>query len=314
MTDKKNADNENMGDNKFNKKSLLKKLKTYIFLYIAVMFLFVYPISYIDIFLTPPINRFSFQIANYATTYKFLSYFNTLKLGNTPMAYGLRYMLFKQYKHIVKTGKPNVYNNIGTFYDIHKDFIILTKSYNNKNSNLYIKYKQKYLAETEKILINYKEWNITTNHFLSDYRYGRYNIQEEIIPNRITFYIELAQSLYENGNFPYIQSIENLNKLKEILLGFDTIIEQEKNSEKSYNIDKFSQKRNLTRYNHLYPIFISNYSKGIIPLELDVYPDTFCENVNIFDKYYSIQDIYPSMYINNLIETKCKYKKPNLNS
>lgn len=293
-----------MSDNKYIK--IIRTIKTYILIYIAILFIFIYPIIYLNHIFTLPINRFSFQIANYDMTYKFLNYCDMFRLGNTSIAYGLRYILFKQYDNIVKTGRPNVYNNIGTFYNINKDFIKLTNSYNNNDSQLYKKYKEKYLLTLENILADYANRNITTNQFLSNYSYGRF-IQQEIILNRITFYLELAESLYEMGNLSYLPSTEeNLKKLKEIFDRFDTIVDQEKKLPYSYNIEKFDQNRNLKKYNSLYPAFIYNYSKKIIWMESELYPNTFCENENLFNRYYSVQNIYSSENINHLIEMKCK--------
>lgn len=291
-----------------NKKTITK-IKTYFLLYIAVLLIFIYSIIYLDHIFTLPINKFSFQVANYDMTYKFLNYCNFFRLGKTPIAFGLRYILFRQYKHIVKTGKSNVYNNIGIFYNIHKDFVEITTAYDNNGSKSYTKYKEKYLSTVENILLDYENRNITTNQFLSNYSYGRYNIQEEIILNRITFYLELAESLYEYGNLSsLIPTDENLKKLKEIFNRFDTIVEQEKTLPHSYNIEKFNQNRNLKKYNTLYPAFIYNYSKEIIRIEYKLHSNTFCANENIFNKYYSVQNIYSSENVNHLIEMKCKNK------
>lgn len=306
----KNLEKETGSCNRCHKiKIIIDKIIQYVVLFIVIYVFIINPVIYINHIFTLPINRFNFQVANYDMTYRILNNFNSCRLGKTQIAYGLRYILFKQYKHIVKTGKSNVYNNIGVFYNIHKDFVELTASYDNNGSKSYTKYKEKYLLTIENILSDYENRNITTKQFLSNYAYGRYNIQEEIILNRITFYLELAESLYEYGNLSYIPSTyENLKKLKEIFNRFDTIVNQEKTLPHSYNIEKFDEKRNLKKYDALYPAFIYNYSKEIIKMEYELSPDTFCENKDLFNKYYSIQNIYSSENINNLINTKCSYK------
>ena len=306
----KNLEKETGSCNRCHKiKIIIDKIIQYVVLFIVIYVFIINPVIYINHIFTLPINRFNFQVANYDMTYRILKDLNSCRLGKTYIAYGLRYLLFKQYNHIVKTGKSNIYENIGTFYDIHKDFIYLTSHYNNDNSNLYKKYKKTYLSTIDNILSDYTNRNVTKNHFLSeDYQPGRV-LSRIYIPNRITFYIELAQSLFEYSNFQYKDiTEENLNKLNEIFWGFDLVIAQEKNLQYSYNIEKFNQKQNIEIYNKTYPAFIYNYATKIIQMEYNLHPERFCENTKLFDKYYSIENIYTNESINNLINTNCSYK------
>lgn len=306
----KNLEKETGSCNRCHKiKIIIDKIIQYVVLFIVIYVFIINPVIYINHIFTLPINRFNFQVANYDMTYRILKDLNSCRLGKTYIAYGLRYLLFKQYNHIVKTGKSNIYENIGTFYDIHKDFLYLTSHYNNYNSNLYKKYKKTYLYTIDNILSDYTNRNVTKNHFLSeDYQPGRV-LSRIYIPNRITFYIELAQSLFEYSNFQYKDiTEENLNKLNEIFWGFDLVIAQEKNLQYSYNIEKFNQKQNIEIYNKTYPAFIYNYATKIIQMEYNLHPERFCENTKLFDKYYSIENIYTNESINNLINTNCSYK------
>ena len=133
--------------------------------YIVFLFFFYYPIIYVTHIFTLPINRFSFQVANYDITSRILTLCDDVRLGKTPIAYSLRNMMFKQYDHIIETNSPNVYESIGTFYNIHRDFIKLTNSYNNADdSKLYLQYKEKYLSTVSNILKDYTNRNSVINY------------------------------------------------------------------------------------------------------------------------------------------------------
>ena len=272
--------------------------------YIVFLFFFYYPIIYVTHIFTLPINRFSFQVANYDITSRILTLCDDVRLGKTSIAYSLRNMMFKQYNHIIKTNNPKTYESIGTFYNIHRDFIKLTNSYNNAgDSKLYLQYKEKYLSTVSNILKDYTNRNITKNHFLSVYNTHSRSTPRIYIPNRITFYVELAYSFFIYT--PYENTDKYLEKLKEIFYNFDTVLEQE-NSQQSYNLEKFNQKQNIEIYKLYYPQFIYNYSTKIIRMESELHPDTLCQNTYIISKYHSIQDIYSNDYINNLLATKCR--------
>ena len=231
-----------------------------------------------------------------------------LKLESTTLAYIFRKNLLNKYKHIYKTNNTDSYNVIGIFEDIRNDFAFLSSS--NNNYIRYINYKKEYLLELEKILHEYTIRNSSSDKFLYSKKIFRGG-EAHIIPNRIILYTSLAHSYYIAADLENLEiNQENLKKLKDILYGYDTVLNQE-TSKESYHLPFNYDDKQI--YDTFYYIFTYLYAKKIILMEEKLNPQTFCENKELFNKYLTVSknlnnDTDSDKKANFLITNKCNYK------
>lgn len=290
----------------------LSKIKNYIkntIFIICIIFLtltlYYVSFTYIDAFLCFPIKRFNIQIANYSITDSMLFGLDISKLQETSFAYLLRKSLLKQYKHIYKTNDVNSYNVIGIFDKINNDFACLSPS--NKNDIRYMNYKKDYLLELEKILQEYTIRKNSSDKFLKSKKISREE-DAHIIPNRIVLYISLAYSYYISADLENIETNQEcLRKLKDILYGYDTVLNQE-TSKESYHIPFNYTDKQL--YDYFYDIFNYLYAQKIIQMEDDLNPKTFCENKELFNKYLTAsnrinRNTNTDIKVKTLLKNKC---------
>ena len=294
--------------------SLLKKLKSklkYFSIFTSFIIIFFVIMNTVVFYMQScfilPLERINFQITNFSEINTIVYVLDFIHLGNSHIAYLLRNNLLNQYKHIYKTNNHDSYYVAGIFREIYQEFVLLNLY--PKNDSLYLKYKEEYLSELEKILFEYPTRNMYSE------KYMEFNSQPRgtktfFIPNRITFYLVLANEYFDNFKSNLLENnISNLNKLKSILNGYDIIYQQEKSKNSSHYQSKNASLSGI-RYEKNYNLFIYYYSKNIILMEEKLNPDNFCKNNDIFSKYLSVVNI--SHYNNEddkqiflLLKNKC---------
>lgn len=282
-----------------------------VFIYLSIVFLFLYCFV---VFFTFPIKKFNFQMANYTISQYVINILDFMHLENTSITYGLRNIYISQYKKIHDKNDYNVYNYIGAFSYLLDDFDFLSYKHNKSkiiNDYNYEIYKQKILKEMKQVIEEYPIRNITINNF-TGFNGGR----GRHLPNRITFYPKLAYLYYVYANIEnWETNEENLQTLKRILFSFDEIVTQEKqrNTKNYKNFKKYMQiyhKYDFDQktFNTYYPRFLYNYIVKIIFMENELHSETFCSNIKLFEKYYSLKENYNntnSIKVNNILTNKC---------
>ena len=237
--------------------------------------------------------RFNFRIANYHFTKRcllFTDYISLLTKKTSKLSYIFRNSLLKQYLKINNNAPKNLYNSIGIFYDLHRDFQILyfiNEKNNHSDVQKYNDYKDKYIFELKKVLSEYSKRDNSINNFLDIKAYGDFAYK---IPNRITLFPELANSYFLYTDF----SANDVDFLKNTLFSFDIILNQEKmkNSDQYRTKDRGIYKQ---QFDENYKIFLYKYSKEIIKLENEILPAQICSQKNITD-----------IYLKSLIENNIK--------
>lgn len=313
-------------------KNILDKIKCCFFtgcFYIIIIIFFTMTITYIDAFSTFPVKRFNFQIVNYKITDSILSTIDIIGLKDSFAAYVVRNNLLNQYIHMYKTNDKNLYDVIGTFKLLNDDFSRIYTD--NNNQRAYLQYKEKYMAEAEKIIAEYSFREVSRGKYFEFNRYSRTK-RPAFIMNRITFYPYLAYYYYIFGDLENIEPTQdNLEKLKNILNTADVVMEQEKskNSEHYKNILRelydinFKEGKDfkvgkvtfVLGGKHKYFENINNnfnylYTKKIILTENDLNPDNFCTNKDVFEKYLiSSSHLFKKHDepISQLLSNKCQY-------
>ena len=123
------------------------------------------------------------------------------------------------------------YNSIGLFHSIVEDFVLLSEL--NENSNipivqkaLYKTYKKLFLSELRELLFEYRARDNSIENFVHSGHRRENGLY--LIPNRISFYLELA-SIYYMFNYKGLslddETLEELNYIYKTLTQNLTSIE-----------------------------------------------------------------------------------------
>ena len=110
-----------------------------------------------------------------------------------------------------------------------------------------------------------------------------------MIPNRISFYPELA-AFYYAFKYRELEADEKiLEDLKYIYETFDVICNQE-NELNGINVRTFDRVRFYKRqFDTFYPLFILDYTRGILAISKVLHPEVdVCKTSNICEKYAKI--------------------------
>lgn len=280
---------------KTNKLLNRNKISRFRIFIITILLILTYIYS-MDIFWYGGNIKFNFKVANYhLLNYCLFSsnFYSFITKKNSNVSYFLRNMLYHQYYSIKKSSIINLYNAIGTFYSINNDFKFLYSiNENNKGTSIkekckYQNYKKIYIKELKEILGEYQYRNYSTKNFL---HLGTRDGGTYRIPNRIIFYLDLAICYIQFSNIE--RNAENLEFLEYILNSYDIIYKQEyENDTEQYKSINYGI--NKKQFDSYYGKFLYCYSKNIILIEHELYPNkNICNESNICNKYMESLTIY----------------------
>lgn len=217
---------------------------------------------------------------------------------NSDISYFFRNILMNKYIIAKKTFGKDFYNSAGLFFSISNDYKLAQSIYYKNKENLmknevehFLNYKQQFLTELYLLLMEYRDRKHSIPNFitLGHFREGGYRI-----PNRITFYPELA-ILYLDAKGHFELNDESLNEFKFIYDTFSIVYNQEKESNtRSYRtfVNNYSR-LDQNQFKTFYPLFIHEYTSLIILLNNDLHPETdICKESDICEKYMSISEKY----------------------
>ncbi len=238
--------------------------------------------------------EFNYKITKFHITrdYLYLSNdFSRLIKKNSNISYFFRKRLFNQYISIKNSYDDNFYNAIGLFYPISNDFKLLY-SLNENNDKLsekekakYLEYKEQYLSELYKVLMEYRERNNSIRNFITSGGWRGSSLYR--LPNRITLYPELALLyLHFIGNFTIDE--KTYNDFKYIYETFDIVYNQEK-TKFSRHYTTLNLRMHKEQFDFYYPQFIRLYTQNNILYSDILYPEiNICETSNVCEKYLQI--------------------------
>lgn len=208
----------------------------------------------------------------------------------TKCSWYFRKLLMEHYISVKKSYPNNFYNSVGLFYSITNDFRYLYSLNENRvflsieEKEEYEKYKQMFTSELYSLLIEYRNRNISISNFI---RTGsRRDSIVYRIPNRITFYPELA-GLYLALVGKNLQvNNETLEHLKFLYETYNVVYLQEEQKH-SRNYVTFNQTEfNKRQFNTYYPLFVIDYTRNIILLSNILHPEIeICSASDVCEKY-----------------------------
>ena len=218
---------------------------------------------------------------------------------NSDISYFFRNILMNKYIIVKETFGKDFYNSVGLFLSICKDYKLAQSLHKKSEENLtkheieqFLNYKQQFLTELYSLLMEYRDRKHSISNFIR-LGYWRENVKYRI-PNRITFYPELAV-LYLATKEHFKINDETLNDFKYIYDTLNIVYNQEKEANtRSYrtfvnNYSGVDQKQFKT----FYPIFIREYARLIILLNNDLHPETdICKESDICEEYISAAEKY----------------------
>lgn len=259
---------------------------------VVVIFILVIGIYCFDFTEDPRHFKFNYKVANYHTIERCLDFTNTYSRfthKNSKASWHFRNILFKQYLSIKESYPNDFYNSIGLFHSIVKDFVLLSEL--NENSNipivekaLYKTYKKLFLSELRELLFEYRARDNSIENFVHSGHRRENGLY--LIPNRISFYLELA-SLYYMFNYKGLSlDDETLEELNYIYKTFDIVYNQEKQINSIHFKRLDTVKFNKKQFDTYYPLFVLNYTRGIILLTNNLHPETdVCGISDVCEKY-----------------------------
>lgn len=292
---KNNIKKEIIENNKLNLKKFYYKYEKVLTIFVVTLILLlgIYGFDFIE---NPRYIKFNYYVANYHTIDRCLrfsnKYSNFLK-KDTKVSWFFRNSLMKQYIQIKNSCDSNFYNSVGLFYSLINDFKFLYSFYEkNKFSSLeeekrYIEYKNLFLVEMHKILMEYRERNKTIKNFI----YLGHSKEQlmYMIPNRISFYPEIAAIyfaiVYKEMNI----NEKTFNDLMYIYETFDIVYNEEKEFNsinfKTFNSVRFYKKQ----FSTYYPYFVLDYAQNIIALASLLYPEmNVCNISSVCENYKKV--------------------------
>ena len=218
---------------------------------------------------------------------------------NSVISYFFRNILMNNYIIAKETFEKDFYNSSGLFFSICRDYKLAQSIHTKNKENLteheieqFLNYKQQFLTELYSLLIEYRDRKDSISNFIR-LGHSRENVWYRI-PNRITFYPELAV-LYIATKEHFKINDETLNDFKYIYDTLNIVYNQEKEANtRSYrtfvnNYSRLDQKQFKT----FYPIFIREYARLIILLNNDLHPETdICKESDICEEYISAAEKY----------------------
>ena len=218
---------------------------------------------------------------------------------NSVISYFFRNILMNNYIIAKETFEKDFYNSSGLFFSICRDYKLAQSIHTKNKENLteheieqFLNYKQQFLTELYSLLMEYRDRKHSISNFIR-LGYWRENVKYRI-PNRITFYPELAV-LYLATKEHFKINDETLNDFKYIYDTLNIVYNQEKEANtRSYrtfvnNYSGVDQKQFKT----FYPIFIREYARLIILLNNDLHPETdICKESDICEEYISAAEKY----------------------
>ena len=218
---------------------------------------------------------------------------------NSVISYFFRNILMNNYIIAKETFEKDFYNSSGLFFSICRDYKLAQSIHTKNKENLteheieqFLNYKQQFLTELYSLLMEYRDRKHSISNFIR-LGYWRENVKYRI-PNRITFYPELAV-LYLATKEHFKINDETLNDFKYIYDTLNIVYNQEKEANtRSYrtfvnNYSRLDQKQFKT----FYPIFIREYARLIILLNNDLHPETdICKESDICEEYMSAAEKY----------------------
>ncbi len=238
--------------------------------------------------------KFNYKIAKFHITKDCLDLSNNysrLTKKNSNISYFFRERLFNQYISVKNSYDDNSYNSIGLFGSVSNDFKLLY-SLNENNDKLsekekakYLNYKEQYLSELYKILMEYRTRNNSIDNFIG---YGHWRGASRYkLANRISFYPELAiLYLHFIGNFTIDE--KTYNDFKYIYETFDIVYNQEKTNF-SRHYTSLKARMYKEQFDFYYPQFIRLYTQNNILYSDILYPAiNICETSNVCEKYLQI--------------------------
>lgn len=260
---------------------------------IVVIFILVIGIYCFDFTEDPRHFKFNYKVANYHTIERCLDFTNIYSRftkKNSRDSWHFRNALFKQYLSIKESYPNDFYNSVGLFNSILDDFIFLAKL-NERNKDipivekaLYKTYKKLFLSELKKLLFEYRVRANSIGNFISKGHYRENGIY--IIPNRISFYTKLASVYYEFNYRGLSLNDETLDELNYIYQTFDIIYNQEKQTNSIHYKRLDTVKFNKKQFDFYYPLFVLNYTRGIILLTNNLHPEIdVCDISDVCEKY-----------------------------